>query len=253
MKNHLEILGQRTKIMKRIGYIRVSTKEQELGLEAQTQQLIDYGVAEGDIFVDKGVSGTVNSHSEVMAKLMAFVSEHPTQVEVVVSKLDRWGRDPEDTIEKIKELHKIDGCLTSLAESVLRATPDNAAGMLLIRILLAVAAMERERIAERTRDSLEALRKRGVPLGPPPKLTSRDVEWIKERHEVYGWGAQRIAKALPIERNVEVSKITVARVLGQIKGAKPYVPKDNHKYVKRAEERAAKASAASSDAVKAAA
>lgn len=62
--------------MKRIGYIRVSTKEQELGLEAQTHQLIDYGVAEGDIFVDKGISGTVNSHSEVTAKLMAFVSEH---------------------------------------------------------------------------------------------------------------------------------------------------------------------------------
>lgn len=156
--------------MKRIGYIRVSTKEQELGLEAQTQQLIDYGVAKGDIFVDKGTSGTVNTRSEKMGKLMAFVEAHDGQVEVVVSKLDRWGRDPEDTIAKIKELDKIGGCLTSLAESVLRATPENAAGMLLIRILLAVAAMERERIAERTRDALEALRKRGVPLGPTPKL-----------------------------------------------------------------------------------
>ncbi|MFV4914358.1 recombinase family protein [Microbacterium lacticum] len=232
--------------MKRIGYIRVSTKEQELGLEAQTQQLIDYGVAAEDIFVDKGTSGTVNTHSEKMGKLMAFVEEHDGQVEVVVSKLDRRGRDPEDTIAKIKELDKIGGCLTSLAESVLRATPENAAGMLLIRILLAVAAMERERIAERTRESLEALRRRGVPLGPTPKLSSRDVEWIKERHELFGWGAQRITKALPIERNVEVSKYTVMKVLGMVKGRGAYVPKDNHKYAKRAEvaaERAAKKAA----------
>jgi len=232
--------------MKRMGYIRVSTTEQELGLEAQTQRLVDYGVAEKDIYIDKGVSGTKNTHSETMARLMSAVEAHEGEVEVVVSRLDRWGRDPEDTIEKLKELHGLNGCLTSLGENVLRATPENAAGMMVIRIFLAVAAMERERIAERTREALAALRKRGVPLGPPPKLSSKDVEWIKEKHEVLGWGAQRIAKALPEERNVEVSKGTVMRVLGQVKGAAPYVPRDNFKYVQREEAAAEKAASKAS-------
>lgn len=235
----------------KIGYIRVSTKDQELGLEAQTQKLIDYGVPEEHIFIDKGTSGKNNARSEVMMKLMDFVEAEPKSVEVVVSKLDRWGRNHRDVEDGIIALSKVGGSFTSLSEGINQATPDNIVGMLVIRIMGAISQMERERIAERTSESLDALRKRGVPLGPPPKLTSRDVEWIKDKHELEGWGAQRIAKALPEERNVTVSKITVARVLGQIKGVKPYVPKDNHKYVKRAEAAAEKLAGTRSDRSKA--
>lgn len=224
----------------RIGYARVSTKEQELGLEVQMQQLLDYGIEEKDIFVDKDMSGTENAYSKTMANLMDFVKNSESTVEVVVTKLDRWGRDPEDMVGKLKEVSKIGGCLTSLAENIAMVTPDSPVGMLIIRIMLAVAAMERDRLAERTREALGALKKRGVPLGPPPKLTSKDVAWIKEQHEVFGLGAQRITKALPIERNVTVSKYTVLKVLGMVSGAKPYVPSDNHKYVKREELAAAK-------------
>lgn len=217
----------------RIGYARVSTKDQELGLDAQKQQLLDYGVNEEHVFVDKGTSGTINAQSPVMEKLLSFVEAQDGTVEVVVSKLDRWGRDPEDVVEGIKKLERIGGCFTSLAEGISMVTPNSSIGMLIIRIMGAIAAMERERIAERTRDSLAELRKRGVPLGPPPKLTSKDVAWIKEQHEVFGLGAQRITKALPIERNVTVSKYTVLKVLGMVSRAKPYVPNDNHKYVAR--------------------
>jgi DNA invertase Pin-like site-specific DNA recombinase len=223
----------------RPGYIRVSTKEQELGLESQMQQLIDYGVSKADIFVDRGVSGTSNFHSERMEALMLAVrtdrEKHNRKIEVVVAKLDRWGRDPEETIALLKELHVSGACLTSLGENIHMVNPDSGTGMLIVRIMLAVAAQERDRIAERTRDALVAVRARGVPLGPPPKLTSNDVAWIRAKHENEKWGAQRIAKALPAERNVEVSKYTVQKVLGQVSRAKPYVPKDNHKYVARAD------------------
>jgi DNA invertase Pin-like site-specific DNA recombinase len=232
----------------RLGYIRVSTADQELGLEAQKQQLIDYGVEAESIFVDKAMSGTENSRSDKMAELMGAVRAdrelNDRTVEVVVSKLDRWGRDPEDTIALLKDLDSIGGCLTSLAENISMVTPRSGTGMLIVRIMLAVAAQERDRIAERTRDSLVAVRARGIPLGPPPKLTSNDVAWIRDKHETEKWGAQRIAKALPAERNVTVSKYTVQKVLGQIGRAKPYVPKDNHKYVQRAEAAAQKRKAA---------
>lgn len=219
----------------KLGYIRVSTAKQELGLEAQRQQLIDYGVEAKNIYEDKGVSGTKNARSKRMTQLMAAVKAHDGKVEVVVAKLDRWGREPEETIALLKELEPIGGCLTSLADGVSMVTPKNSVGMLIIRVMLAVAAQERDRIAERTREGVAAVRARGVPLGPPPKLTSNDVAWIRAKHEQERWGAQRIAKALPAERNVEVSKYTVQKVLGQISRATPYVPKDNHKYVARAE------------------
>lgn len=50
-------------------------------------------------------------------------------------------------------------------------------------------------------------------------------------------GADRLVKELKLDRNVSVSKRTVMRVLGLIKGAKPYVPRDNHKYLKHEAER----------------
>ena len=64
--------------------------------------------------------------------------------------------------------------------------PKNRIGMLIIRIMLAVAAQKRDRLAERTREGLAAEAARGTPLGPPPKLSSKDVAWIREKHEVEG-------------------------------------------------------------------
>jgi DNA invertase Pin-like site-specific DNA recombinase len=169
------------------------------------------------------VSGTKNAYSKKMAQLMAAVKSHDGKVEVAVAKLDRWGREPEETIALLKQFDTIDGCLTSLADGISMVTPKNGFGMLIIRIMLAVAAQERDRLAERTREGLAAEAARGTPLGPPPKLSSRDVAWIREKHEVEGWGSQRIKKALPEERNVTVSRFTVQVVLGQVKRAKPYV------------------------------
>ncbi|MFZ6991107.1 recombinase family protein [Curtobacterium sp. RRHDQ66] len=226
--------------------IRVCIKERELGLESQMQQLVDYGVRKEDIFVDRGVSGTSNSHSEKMDTLRLAVQtdrlKHSRRIEVVVAKLDRWGRDPEETIALLKELHASGACLTSLGENIHMVNPDSGTGMLIVRITLAVAAQERDRIAERTREALVAVPARGVTLGSPPKLTSNDVAWIRGKYESEGWGAQRIAKALPKERNAEVSKYTVQKVLGQVNRAKPYVPRDTHKYVARAEAAAKKRS-----------
>jgi hypothetical protein len=126
----------------RPGYIRVSTKEQELGLKSQMQQLIDYGVRKEDIFVDRGVSGTSNSHSEKMDALMLAVqadrAKHNRKIEVVVAKLDRWGRDPEETIALLKELHVSGACLTSLGENIHMVNPDSGTRMLIVQIMLAV-------------------------------------------------------------------------------------------------------------------
>lgn len=221
--------------MRRIGYARVSTKDQELGLEAQIEQLTEYGVPESAIYIDRGVSGKKNAHGERMAALLKEVEESSEEIEVVVTKLDRWGRNPLEMEEGINRLTEMNASFTSLAEGITRANSNNSIGMLIIRIFSAVAAMERERIAERTREALAAARRRGVPIGPTPKLSSKDIQWIKQKHED-GWGAQRISKAIESERNVKVSKSTIVRVLGMDNSRGAYVPRDNFKYEKRDKE-----------------
>lgn len=217
--------------MLRLGYVRASTKEQTLSLEEQAHQLQTYGVSPHHIYIDAGVSGKNNATSEVMNELFEFVESSQNEIEVVVTKLDRWGRNPIEVENGVTRLSEAGASFTSLAEGITRANNQNSVGMLLIRILGAIAAMERERIAERTRESLQALRRRGVPLGAPPKLSSSDIAWVREKRE-QGWGYLKISKAIESERNIKVSKNTIARVFGRDSDS-PYVPRDNHKYVAR--------------------
>jgi DNA invertase Pin-like site-specific DNA recombinase len=56
----------------------------------------------------------------------------------------------------------------SLAEDIDTTSP---AGRLVFHVFALVAQFERERIAERTRESLEAARRRGRVEGRPPALT----------------------------------------------------------------------------------
>ncbi|MGO2141460.1 MAG: recombinase family protein [Leucobacter sp.] len=207
--------------MAKIGYRNPSVRSAQPSIEEQTQALRDHGVPEGNIY---------DSRAELWERL----AEAKDSVEVVAASLDRWAESPEDALDSLKRLNEHGASLTLLREGITGATPSNFYGKALLQILLSVEEMKQETIAVKKRNSLLAARKRGTPIGPAPMLSQRDVDWIKERYEVFGWGAHRIAKELPEERNISPSKTTVMRVLGLVKGAKPYVPKDNHKYAKRA-------------------
>lgn len=207
--------------MAKFGFRKQSARSTQQSLDEQTQMLLDYGVSEAHIFSSK-------------AELLERLEKENGAAEVVVTSLERWSRSPKEAIDSLRELNEHSASLTSLREGLREATADSFGRKLLLQLLLSVGEMEQEQNAVKKRDSLAALRKRGTPLGPKPKLSQRDVDWIKERYDVFGWGAQRISKALPDERNVAVSKATVMRVLGLIKGEPPYVPNDNHKYTKRA-------------------
>lgn len=207
--------------MAKIGYRNPSVRSAQPTIEEQTQALLDNGVPEGSIY-------------DSSAALWERLATDPNATEVVAVSLDRWAESAEDALGSLKQLNEHGASLTLLREGISGATPSNFFGKALIQILLSVEEMKQEVSAVKKRNSLLAARKRGTPIGPAPMLSQRDVDWIVERYEVFGWGAHRIAKELPEERNISPSKTTVMRVLGLVKGAKPYVPKDNHKYTKRA-------------------
>lgn len=212
--------------MVKIGLTGPSARRQEPTPDEQTQMLLDYGVAAENIH---------QSVEAVLSEMLLVLDDEAAlgeEIEIVVSSLARLGPKIRDLLQKLDAINFGDATLTVLgpeyqSQSIQEwwITVRNIADMFL------------EDIAEKKSDAAAAARGRGVPLGPTPKLSQADVDWIWERREADGWGPDRIVNGLKRDRNIAVGKRTVMRVLGLIKGALPYVPRDNHKYLKRDAER----------------
>ena len=88
---------------------------------------------------------------------------------VVVSKLDRLGRDAPDVLATIKTLAALDVEVVVLQLGKLDLT--STAGKLMLAMLAAVAEMERDLIVERTQAGLARAKAEGKTLGRPAKTT----------------------------------------------------------------------------------
>ena len=90
----------------------------------------------------------------------------------------------------------------SLAEDIDTTTP---AGRLVFHVFASIAQFERERISERTKEGLEAARKRGRVGGRPPALSADQRAEVRRMRDEDG-------KSLPeIARLFKVSVPTVRR------------------------------------------
>ena len=88
---------------------------------------------------------------------------------VVVSKLDRRGRDAPDVLATIKPLATLDVEVVVLQLGKLDLI--SPAGKLMLAMFAAVAAMERDLIVERTQAGLARAKSEGKILGRPAKTT----------------------------------------------------------------------------------
>ena len=137
------------------GYARVSRDTQNL--DRQIDALKKYGV---DKIYNEKMTGTKRDRPE-LAKLLDRMTEGDT---VVIESLSRLGRSTKDLIE-LTELFKAKGVnLVSLKESIDTTT---STGKLLFTLMSAIAQFERDVIADRTREGLQAARARGRKGGRP--------------------------------------------------------------------------------------
>lgn len=143
-----------------IGYARVSTADQNL--DAQTDALRAAGAER--IFADK-ISGSVRSRPE----LDRLLDQLRAGDVIVVTKYDRLARSLRDLLEIVEGIKERGGGFRSLAEDIDTTTP---AGRLVFHVFASIAQFERERISERTREGLEAAKRRGRVGGRPPALTA---------------------------------------------------------------------------------
>lgn len=176
-----------------IGYARVSTDGQNL--EAQADAL--KAVAAVRIFADK-ISGGARKRPE-LDKLFAQLREGDV---VVVTKYDRLARSLRDLLDIVAAIEARGAAFRSLAEDIDTTT---SAGRLVFHVFASIAQFERERIAERTKEGLEAARRRGRVGGRPAALSADQKAEVRRMRDEEG---RRIAD---IARLFGVSVSTVRR------------------------------------------
>jgi len=145
---------------KQYGYARVSTDHQVVDL--QVDALMRAGVGSDDIFADMAVSGARGAMDRpAFAALVSKVERGDT---VVVYSLSRLGRSTVDVLETLRGLEVRGVAFRSVTESIDTATP---MGRMVLTILAAMAQMEREQTAERSKAGVAAARARGAKIGRP--------------------------------------------------------------------------------------
>ncbi|MGP5042939.1 recombinase family protein [Glutamicibacter ardleyensis] len=132
--------------MARIGYARVSTKDQNT--EMQMAELREAGCER--IFEDHGISGTTTERPELDAMLQHLRNGD----EVVVWKLDRLGRNTRHLLELLDGFKDKGYKFTSLRDGI-STDPSNEVGSAMakamITIMSAFAQLERDQLSERTK------------------------------------------------------------------------------------------------------
>lgn len=158
------------------GYLRVSTKEQTT--DNQRREIEAAGYAVDFWYADEGVSGkTSATQRPQFAKMLGQIRDGET---LVVTKLDRLGRDAQDVGATIKMLaaRRIEVIVLQLGKLDLTS----AAGKLMLTMLAAVAEMERDLLVERTQSGLARAKAEGKTLGRPTSTTDADRRAISEAH-----------------------------------------------------------------------
>ena len=143
-----------------IGYARVSTAGQDLGL--QRDALARAGC--GEVFEDRA-SGA-RAERPGLAEALRFARRGDA---LVVWKLDRLGRSMAHLIETVRGLEAKGVGFRSLTEGVDTTTPG---GTLVFHIFGALAQFERDLIRERTSAGLRAAEARGRRGGRRPVVTA---------------------------------------------------------------------------------
>lgn len=177
---------------KLVGYVRVSTQDQEVRL--QVDALEKAGCATNMIFIDK-ISGA-KSERPGLKKCLESLTAGDT---LLVWRLDRLGRSMSHLVGLIEDLCQKGIGFRSLCDGAIDTT--TASGELIFNIFSSLAQFERRLTQERTRAGLAAARARGKKGGRKKvSFTDPKVLMAKNMHKDHGMSINDICKTLKISR-----------------------------------------------------
>ena len=160
-------------------------------------------------FADVGISGKTPASERAQFKnLLGQIRDGET---LVVSKLDRLGRDAQDVGATIKKLaaRKIEVIVLQLGKLDITSP----AGKLMLNMLAAIAEMERDLLVERTQAGLARAKSEGKILGRPRKTTDSQRASIIELH-------QNGTSISELSRLYGISRASILRVIGRLREVK---------------------------------
>lgn len=172
-----------------VGYARVSTEDQNLDM--QLAMLKQAGVADRDLFTDK--LSAVNAKRPQFNLMLKHLYPGDTLLVYSISRLSREVRALFNILDELKSLGVT---VKSLTEPHLDLTTPH--GRMMMTITAAVDQNERERIQSRTKDGMAELKRQGMSLGRPRKVSKADIEKMKTLRK-NGAPIQRIAKLFKIQ------------------------------------------------------
>lgn len=163
-----------------IAYARVSKEQQELARQLDALEAYGY-----DKMIQEKYTGTKKDR-EGLNKLLDTVRTGDT---VVVESISRLGRNTLDILTVIDGFTKANINFVSLKENIDSSTPT---GNAMLGMIAVIAQLERDLIAQRTKEGLEAVKARGVKLGRP----TIDKDKVKTALKMYDSGEYSVKEII---------------------------------------------------------
>ena len=185
--------------MAKIGYARVSSKEQHLDRQLAALKDVD------KLFMDK-LSGANTNRSELQ-KMLAYIREGDI---VLVTELDRLGRNNQDLTKIMNTIQNKGATLdvlnlpsmTGIADPNLRQLMTN----LIIELYKYQAESERKRIIERQQQGIALAKQQGKYHGRKPQYTQDDPRLL-HAFKLYQNGMSDV----DVARNTGIKRTTFIR------------------------------------------
>lgn len=171
--------------MAKFGYARVSTLDQDL--EIQHERLTKEGCS---LIRSEKVSGGSRDNRTELATILEFLRPDD---ELLVTRLDRLGRDTRDVLNIIHECEQRSAFVTVLDPFV---STKGEMGQIVMTVLGMVAQMERRFIKERQREGIERAKQQGKYKGGKQRIDREEIWRMKKD----GHGPTAIARALGCSR-----------------------------------------------------
>ena len=176
----------------KIGYIRVSTREQN----PLRQEVLMETLGVEQVYLDQ-MSGKNPDRPQLKA-MLSFVRQGDT---VIVESISRFARNTRDLLELVGQLHAKGVEFVSQKEAIDTTTPT---GKFMLTVFGAVAELEREYLLQRQREGIELAKREGRYRGRKP------IQRDQFDAVVLQWRSGQITAVQAI-RKLQISKSTFYR------------------------------------------
>lgn len=184
---------------KRIGYVRVSTVDQNPDRQLE-------GIEIDKKFIDYA-SGYANKRPQLQA-MIDFAREDDI---IIVHSMDRLGRVVKDIIKFVDDCLKKGIQIHFVKENLLFTNKEDPLSKCILHIMSAVAEFEYSLIRERQMEGIALAKKAGRYAGRKRKLSKENIEWITAQ-------MQTCKSKIKIAEELGICSTTLYRYLDEMQG-----------------------------------